>query len=117
MAEVTNSLLEGAESVYNYIHGNYRGFNTQGLESRGRIKDKGTKRIATQVSNMIQKVPETVIHLKLDGEQWRGYKKGLRRLRRNNGHEYVSKCTTTTTRVLLSSNSKLVNESFANGLK
>ena len=39
--------------------------------SRGRLEDRGTNRTlntTTQVLNIIQKVPETVIHLKFDKE-------------------------------------------------
>ena len=50
----------------NHIHCIFRGFNRPGLESRGRLKDEGTKRTILQVWNVTQKVPETVIHLKID---------------------------------------------------
>ena len=39
------------------------------LESRGRRVEGGTKRTTSQALTLIQKVPETVIHLKLDEEQ------------------------------------------------
>ena len=47
------------------VHGIYRGFNRQMLESQGRLEDEGTKKTTTQVLNIIaltQKrlVPETV---------------------------------------------------------
>ena len=42
--------------------------NRQKLEPRGRLEDEGTKTTTTQVLNIIQKVPETVIHLQLDEE-------------------------------------------------
>ena len=49
-----------------------RGFNRQRLESRGRLEDEGTKRTTAQVLNIFEKVPEPVIHLKVDEEhhQW-----------------------------------------------
>ena len=39
----------------------------QRLESRGRLEDEGTERTTTQVLNITQKVPETIIYLKVDG--------------------------------------------------
>ena len=51
--------------------GIYRGLNRRMLESRGKLEDEGTKRTTAQVLNIIiiQKVPEAVIHLKVDQGQ------------------------------------------------
>ena len=54
-----------ATGYNNCIHGIYKGFNRQRFESRGRLENKGTKKTITQVLNKIQKVPETVINLKV----------------------------------------------------
>ena len=44
--------------------------NRQMLEFQGRLENEGTKRITSQVLNITRKVSETVIHLKVDEEQW-----------------------------------------------
>ena len=56
-----NCQLEAAKRVYHYVHGICsievcRGFNRQ------RLEDEGTKRTTIQVLNIIQKVPQPVIH-------------------------------------------------------
>ena len=63
-----------------YVHGIWRGFNRQRKESRGKLEDGGTKRTTTQVLNIIQKVPELVIHLKVDEEpkSVEGHNRGVR---------------------------------------
>ena len=50
------------ESTIQYVHDVCRGFNSQRLESRGKLEDEGTKRTTTQ---------EPVIHLKVDEGQWK----------------------------------------------
>ena len=51
----------------------FRGVKGQKLESRGRVEDERTRKrpCTTQILNIIQKVPETVIHLKAGEELWR----------------------------------------------
>ena len=68
MTGLANCQLEGTKSVYKYIHGIYRYFNRQRLESREKLQNEGTKRTNTQVLKIIEKVSETVIHLKVDQE-------------------------------------------------
>ena len=91
MYDIANCQLEGAKLVYTYIHGIYRGFNRQKFESRGRLEDEGTKRTTTQVSKMIEKVPETGTHLKLDEEQWRATTEEEREAGGQRTHVYLSK--------------------------
>ena len=44
----------------------------RGESLEGKLEDeRTTKRTTTQALNIIQKVPETVIHLKADEERWR----------------------------------------------
>ena len=53
----------------------------QRLESRGRLENEGTKRTITQqeVLSIFQKVPETVIHLKVDEDKWKATKRSKRK--------------------------------------
>ena len=62
---------EQNESTIHYIHGICRGFNRLRLEFRGRLEEEGTNRTTTQVLITNKKVPEAVIHLKVDEEQWK----------------------------------------------
>ena len=71
-----NSQLEGVKLLYHYVHGICRGFDRQRLESQERLGEEGTNRTITQVLNIIQKVPEPVIRLKVDEEQWEATKQG-----------------------------------------
>ena len=56
----------GGNESYHYVHGIYRGFNRQRLESRGRLEDEETHKEDHHsyhvLSMTMQKVLETVIH-------------------------------------------------------
>ena len=45
-----------------------------------RLEDEGTKRTTTQVLNIIQKEPESIIQLKKDEEQWKATKRCKRQM-------------------------------------
>ena len=47
--------IGGGKMNLQYVHGIYRGFIRQRLESRGSLEDEGTKRTTTQVLNIISR--------------------------------------------------------------
>ena len=56
-------------SLPHYVHGIY--VFTELLTGRGYSLEEVERMIITQVLNIIQKVSETAIHLKVDEERWK----------------------------------------------